>query len=124
MRDVVDDEGEGVDQCRDEAGVRDPTMEDLELLVADTCDRRDEITLACSGEDEWQTGKGKPARSCSDRWRVSEVKCFRSRPVVRLRCECHAEEVDGSDGTDCQNTQRSSRPIQSRNSERSIAHET
>jgi hypothetical protein len=93
-----------VDQCRDEAGIRDPAMEHLELLMADTCDRRDEVAFTCSGEDEWQTSKGKPARPRSYRRRVSPMECFGNRPIVGFRCECHAEEVNRSNGTKRHNT--------------------
>lgn len=123
LGDVEDNEREGVNKCCNEASVRYPSMEDLQLLVADTRKRSDEIALACCSEDEWQTSKGEPACSCSDRRRVSPMAAIVARPVVWLWCECHAKEVDGSDCTKCQYTQWSGRPVQGRDAERSVAKE-
>lgn len=98
-------------------------MEDLQLLMADTCQRSDKIALACGSEDEWQTSKGKPSCSCSDRRRVAPMATIVTWPVVRLWRKCHAEEVDGSDCTQCQNTQWSTCPFQGRDTERPVAKE-
>ena len=100
-RDVVYDEREGVYKCCDKASIRYPSMEDLQLLVADTCKCRDEVAFACGSEDEWQTSKGEPACSCSNGRGVAPMAAIVAWPVVRLRRECHTEEIDGSDCTEC-----------------------
>ena len=101
LGDIEDDEREGMDKCGDEASVRNPSVEDLQLLVADSRERSDQVALACSCEDEWQTSKGEPSCSCSDRRGVSPMASIVARPVVGLWRECHAEEVDGSDCAEC-----------------------
>lgn len=123
LRNVVYDERESVDQCRDKASVRYPSVEDLQLLMTDTCQRSDEVALACGSEDKWQTSEGEPACSCSDRRRVAPMAAIVTWPVVRLWRKCHAEEVDGSDCTECQDTQWSRRPVQGVDTERPVAKE-
>lgn len=101
LRDVEDDEREGVDECCNEASVRYPSVEDLQLLVAHTCQRSNEVALACGSENEWQASKGEPSCACSDRRRVAPMATIVARPVVGLWRKCHAEEIDGSDCAEC-----------------------
>lgn len=98
-------------------------MEDLKLLVTHACKRSDEVAFACSRKDEWQTSKGEPACSCSDRRRVAPMMAIVTRPIVGLRSQCHTEEVDGSDCTKSEDTHGSCSPVQSTDTKRSVADE-
>lgn len=52
LPDVEDDEGKGVDQCEDEHGVADPSVEDLESFVADSRHGCDHVGFGGCREDE------------------------------------------------------------------------
>lgn len=47
VSDVPDNEREGMHQCQNKEGIRDPAMEDLKLLVSNSCYQRDPICFAC-----------------------------------------------------------------------------